>query len=141
MFLKSVPITGRKIRFALVGCGRISGSHVKAIEEHSANAECVAVCDNKVDRVEAVAQQESLAGEPETRGRRESPVGTTERVGEIVPTEGHQHEIGRVHRRVLAQAHQALMRAVSRYAGVDHLEATSAGCHRPVEQASRLLAT
>jgi UDP-N-acetyl-2-amino-2-deoxyglucuronate dehydrogenase len=39
------PIPNRKIRFALVGCGRIAGKHVEAIGRHSANAELVAVCD------------------------------------------------------------------------------------------------
>lgn len=38
-------ITGRRIRFALAGCGRISANHFKALAEHSANAELVAVCD------------------------------------------------------------------------------------------------
>ncbi len=39
------PIHNRKIRFALVGCGRIAGKHVEAIAKHSAQAELVAVCD------------------------------------------------------------------------------------------------
>ncbi len=39
------PITGRRIRFALVGCGRISGNHFSAIERHKERAELVAVCD------------------------------------------------------------------------------------------------
>jgi UDP-N-acetyl-2-amino-2-deoxyglucuronate dehydrogenase len=39
------PITGRRIRFALVGCGRISANHFSAIERHSERAELVAVCD------------------------------------------------------------------------------------------------
>jgi UDP-N-acetyl-2-amino-2-deoxyglucuronate dehydrogenase len=42
------PITGRKIRFALVGCGRIAANHFGAIEKHADRAELVAVCD--VDR-------------------------------------------------------------------------------------------
>jgi UDP-N-acetyl-2-amino-2-deoxyglucuronate dehydrogenase len=42
------PITGRKIRFALVGCGRIAANHFGAIERHADRAELVAVCD--VDR-------------------------------------------------------------------------------------------
>jgi UDP-N-acetyl-2-amino-2-deoxyglucuronate dehydrogenase len=39
------PIKGRKIRFALVGCGRISRNHVEALKKHAADAEVVAVCD------------------------------------------------------------------------------------------------
>lgn len=39
------PITNRKIRFALVGCGRISRNHFNAIRQHGARAELVGVCD------------------------------------------------------------------------------------------------
>jgi len=40
------PVTGhRKIRFALVGCGRISANHFEALEAHAADAELVAVAD------------------------------------------------------------------------------------------------
>ncbi|CAL7963061.1 UDP-N-acetyl-2-amino-2-deoxyglucuronate dehydrogenase [Gammaproteobacteria bacterium] len=38
-------ITDRKIRIALVGCGRIAGKHFEAIKEHSANLELDAICD------------------------------------------------------------------------------------------------
>jgi len=44
---KPVP-ADRRIRFALVGCGRISKSHFDAIEKHAERAELVAACD--VDR-------------------------------------------------------------------------------------------
>ena len=39
-------ITDRKIRVALVGCGRIAANHFGAIEKHAENLELVAVCDN-----------------------------------------------------------------------------------------------
>ena len=39
-------ITDRKIRIAVVGCGRISKNHFGAIEKHSNNIELVALCDN-----------------------------------------------------------------------------------------------
>jgi UDP-N-acetyl-2-amino-2-deoxyglucuronate dehydrogenase len=39
------PIAGRKIRFALVGCGRIATNHIAALRAHEADAELVAVCD------------------------------------------------------------------------------------------------
>jgi UDP-N-acetyl-2-amino-2-deoxyglucuronate dehydrogenase len=39
------PVTGRKVRFALVGCGRIADKHFDAIAAHAAEAELVAVCD------------------------------------------------------------------------------------------------
>jgi UDP-N-acetyl-2-amino-2-deoxyglucuronate dehydrogenase len=35
------PITGRRIRVALVGCGRISRNHIKAIPVHHERAELV----------------------------------------------------------------------------------------------------
>ncbi len=45
MHLYAPPITGRKIRFAVVGCGRISRNHLAAIRAHAADAELTAVCD------------------------------------------------------------------------------------------------
>ncbi len=39
------PISDRKIRFALVGCGRISKNHIAALAQHSDRAELVEVCD------------------------------------------------------------------------------------------------
>lgn len=39
-------IAGRKIRFALTGCGRIAANHFAALEQHAADAELVAVCDS-----------------------------------------------------------------------------------------------
>lgn len=39
-------ITGRKLRIAVVGCGRISKNHFGSIEEHSDDLELVAICDN-----------------------------------------------------------------------------------------------
>jgi len=47
------PITDRKIRVALIGCGRIAANHFNAIEQHADNLELVDVCD--VD-AEALAQ-------------------------------------------------------------------------------------
>ncbi len=38
-------IKNRKIKIAIVGCGRISKNHFKAIEKHSDEIELVAVCD------------------------------------------------------------------------------------------------
>jgi UDP-N-acetyl-2-amino-2-deoxyglucuronate dehydrogenase len=38
-------ITNRKIRIAVVGCGRISKNHFGAIEQHAQDFELVAVCD------------------------------------------------------------------------------------------------
>jgi len=38
-------INGRKIRIAIVGCGRISQNHLNSIEQHSESLELAAVCD------------------------------------------------------------------------------------------------
>lgn len=43
--MQNFPITGRKIRFALVGCGRISKNHFDSIREHADQAELVDICD------------------------------------------------------------------------------------------------
>ena len=45
-------ITGRKIRIAIVGCGRISRNHFLAIENLSDDLELVAVCDEDEKRLE-----------------------------------------------------------------------------------------
>jgi len=39
------PITDRKIRFALVGCGRIATNHFAALRQHQDRAQLVGVCD------------------------------------------------------------------------------------------------
>lgn len=55
------PVTpiysGRKIRFALVGCGRISENHFGSIAKHSDRAELVDICDIQPEALEvAVAK-------------------------------------------------------------------------------------
>ncbi|MCC7120887.1 MAG: Gfo/Idh/MocA family oxidoreductase [Gammaproteobacteria bacterium] len=42
-------IDGRRIRFAIVGCGRISDRHTDAIKRHHERAELVAICDTDRD--------------------------------------------------------------------------------------------
>jgi UDP-N-acetyl-2-amino-2-deoxyglucuronate dehydrogenase len=42
---KPTPIRDRKVRFAVVGCGRISGKHFEALRAHSRSAALVGVCD------------------------------------------------------------------------------------------------
>ena len=44
------PIQGRRLRLALVGCGRIAHNHVQALAHHADRAEWVAVCDTVADR-------------------------------------------------------------------------------------------
>jgi UDP-N-acetyl-2-amino-2-deoxyglucuronate dehydrogenase len=45
MFVTKPSITDRRIRFALVGCGRISANHFEALAKHAEHAELVGVCD------------------------------------------------------------------------------------------------
>jgi UDP-N-acetyl-2-amino-2-deoxyglucuronate dehydrogenase len=50
-----LPAT-RRIRFAVMGCGRIAASHFEALRAHAQHAEVVAVCDSdKVALAKAVA--------------------------------------------------------------------------------------
>jgi UDP-N-acetyl-2-amino-2-deoxyglucuronate dehydrogenase len=52
-----LPIEDRKIRFALVGCGRIAANHFAALKQHQERAELVAVCDHRPEaRAQAVQQ-------------------------------------------------------------------------------------
>jgi UDP-N-acetyl-2-amino-2-deoxyglucuronate dehydrogenase len=55
------PITDRRIRIALVGCGRISANHIKAIAVHHERAELVALCDTQPERLAQAMQQASEA--------------------------------------------------------------------------------
>ena len=43
-----------KIRFGLIGCGRIARSHVQAFAEHAAECELVAVCDSDAARAKRI---------------------------------------------------------------------------------------
>lgn len=49
-------ITDRKIRFALVGCGRIARNHFSALSEHADRAELVSICDIDPRALEAAAE-------------------------------------------------------------------------------------
>jgi UDP-N-acetyl-2-amino-2-deoxyglucuronate dehydrogenase len=46
------PITDRRIRIALVGCGRISANHIRGIAVHHDRAELVAICDTQPERLD-----------------------------------------------------------------------------------------
>ncbi len=52
----------QRIRFALVGCGRISKSHFDALERHQDRAELVAVCDTAPDALKAAIERTGAAG-------------------------------------------------------------------------------
>ena len=49
-------IKDRSIRIALIGCGRISRNHIKAIATHHERAELVAICDTQGERLDQAQQ-------------------------------------------------------------------------------------
>jgi UDP-N-acetyl-2-amino-2-deoxyglucuronate dehydrogenase len=56
------PILDRKIRVALIGCGRIAANHFSAIEKHADNLQLVAVCDNNAAALAAASQRYGVPG-------------------------------------------------------------------------------
>ena len=56
MLQSITPITDRRIRIALVGCGRISRNHIKAIAAHHERSELVAICDPQPERLKHAQQ-------------------------------------------------------------------------------------
>ena len=56
------PITDRKLRFALVGCGRISKNHFAAMEHHKADIEITDICD--VDSAALAAAAKTTGAKP-----------------------------------------------------------------------------
>ena len=58
----SLPILDRPIRFALVGCGRISKNHLDAIAAHGGQAQLVAVCDTRPEALQAAVALTGAAG-------------------------------------------------------------------------------
>jgi UDP-N-acetyl-2-amino-2-deoxyglucuronate dehydrogenase len=59
---KPSVIADRRLRFALVGCGRIAQSHVQALAKHAGNAELVAVCDTQPAALAAAVAATGAAG-------------------------------------------------------------------------------
>ena len=55
-------IKDRKIRIAVVGCGRIAANHFKSIEAHQDNLELVAVCDEDPTVLEQASRQHKVPG-------------------------------------------------------------------------------
>lgn len=56
------PIVDRRIRFALVGCGRIAKNHFNALSQHQERAELVAVCDTEPGALAAAVQETGATG-------------------------------------------------------------------------------
>lgn len=59
------PVVDRKIRFAIVGCGRISRNHINSIREHAADAEIVGVCDIDAAALQAAVADTGAKGYPD----------------------------------------------------------------------------
>jgi UDP-N-acetyl-2-amino-2-deoxyglucuronate dehydrogenase len=55
-------VRNRKVRFALVGCGRIAQSHFAAMEQHADRCELVDVCDIDPAALHAVTDKTSVRG-------------------------------------------------------------------------------
>jgi UDP-N-acetyl-2-amino-2-deoxyglucuronate dehydrogenase len=53
---RRAPIVDRKVRFAVVGCGRIANSHFEAIKRHADRAEVSDVCDTDPAALARAAQ-------------------------------------------------------------------------------------
>jgi UDP-N-acetyl-2-amino-2-deoxyglucuronate dehydrogenase len=56
------PITGRKLRLALGGCGRIAANHFGAMEGHSEHIELVDVCDIDPAALKAAVERTGAKG-------------------------------------------------------------------------------
>jgi UDP-N-acetyl-2-amino-2-deoxyglucuronate dehydrogenase len=55
MHPRRTPIQDRRVRFALVGCGRIAQNHIEAIVRHAGHAELIAVADTDPSALAAAA--------------------------------------------------------------------------------------
>ena len=52
----------KKIKIAIIGCGRISTKHFEAIKKHNDSLELVAVCDNNPAALEKATQETGVSG-------------------------------------------------------------------------------
>lgn len=58
-------ITDRRIKVALVGCGRISSNHLQAIAQHEAHLELTGVCDTDPEACKKAATEYGVEGYPD----------------------------------------------------------------------------
>ncbi|WP_374660456.1 Gfo/Idh/MocA family protein [Inhella sp.] len=56
------PVEGRKLRFALVGCGRIAQNHLEAMAAHAQEVEVVDVCDTDPTALTAAVAKSGARG-------------------------------------------------------------------------------
>jgi UDP-N-acetyl-2-amino-2-deoxyglucuronate dehydrogenase len=59
---RQTPIADRRIRIAVVGCGRISASHFNAIAAHQQALQLTAVCDTDAQTLSAAEKQHGVRG-------------------------------------------------------------------------------
>jgi UDP-N-acetyl-2-amino-2-deoxyglucuronate dehydrogenase len=59
---RSGPITARRLRIALVGCGRIAHKHFEAIDSHRERLELVGVCDSERVALDAAVARTGVPG-------------------------------------------------------------------------------
>ncbi len=62
MFGEFSVVQGRKVRFALVGCGRIAEKHFDAFDKHSDRVELVGVCDTNPARLAGAVSRTGAKG-------------------------------------------------------------------------------
>lgn len=62
MLLRRPPVEDRKVRFALVGCGRVAQNHFGAIAKHAQRAELVDVCDSDAEALAAAVARTGAKG-------------------------------------------------------------------------------
>ncbi len=62
MTMPRPPVQGRKVRFALIGCGRIAQNHIEAIQRHAERAALVAVCDTDPAALQAAVAKSGARG-------------------------------------------------------------------------------
>ncbi|HEX4971428.1 MAG TPA: Gfo/Idh/MocA family oxidoreductase [Steroidobacteraceae bacterium] len=62
MLPNQTPIQGRRIRIAIVGCGRIAANHFNAIDTHKERLQLVAVCDTDPRALQAAQAKYNVPG-------------------------------------------------------------------------------
>jgi UDP-N-acetyl-2-amino-2-deoxyglucuronate dehydrogenase len=62
MLLRRSLVRDRKVRFALVGCGRVAQNHFNAIAKHAERAELVDVCDSNAEALSAAVRVTGAKG-------------------------------------------------------------------------------
>ncbi|MDP3083576.1 MAG: Gfo/Idh/MocA family oxidoreductase [Rubrivivax sp.] len=60
--MRRPPITDRRVRFALVGCGRIANNHFEAIKQHAERCELTDICDVDSAALHAAQQKTGAHG-------------------------------------------------------------------------------